>query len=280
MRWIGAHVSIAGGVFNAPLNARKIGATAFGMFSKNQRQWNARPLTAEEIEGFKHNCRENGYTAEQILVHNSYLINPGHPQADGLARSRAALRDEFLRCHQLGLKYLNFHPGSHLGKISEDECLERIIESINIVLDQVPEVVAVVENTAGQGSNLGYRFEHLARIIDSIEDKTRVGICLDTCHLHASGYALTPREAYDAVIDTFDKTVGLQFLKGMHLNDSKKEASSRVDRHAELGQGTIGLELFGWVMQDDRIGQVPMILETPDQTLWAEEIRLLQQFAR
>ncbi len=279
MKWIGAHVSIAGGVFNAPLNARKIGATAFGMFSKNQRQWSAKPLTAEEIDRFAKNCRDSGYTADQILVHDSYLINLGHPRAEGLSKSRHAFLEEFTRCRQLGLKYLNFHPGSHLGEISENECLRRISESINIALDQVPGVTAVIENTAGQGSNLGFRFEHLACIIDGVEDKARAGVCLDTCHAHASGYSLATRDAYDETMGVFDKIVGLKYLKGMHLNDSKKGAASRVDRHAELGQGTLGIDPFRWLMQDARLECIPMILETPDDTRWLEEIRLLQRFA-
>lgn len=280
MKWIGAHVSIGGGVQNAPLNARRIGATAFGMFTKNQRQWRAKPLTGAEIEAFGKNCRQVGFTARQILVHDSYLINPGHPRAEELAKSRQAFIEEFERCQQLDLKYLNFHPGSHLGEISADECLRRIVDSINLALDRTRGVTAVIENTAGQGNNLGFRFEQLARILEGVEDKDRVGVCLDTCHAYASGYALKTYNEYKDMMQDFDRVVGLKYLKGMHLNDSKKAFASRVDRHAPIGEGTLGLDPFRWIMNDEHLDNIPLILETPDDTRWPEEIRLLQGLAR
>lgn len=190
MKYIGAHISASGGVENAPLNAQAIGATGFALFTKNQRQWVSAPLTAASIALFKERCAELGYGPDSILPHDSYLINLGHPEEEGLARSRAAFLDEMQRCEQLGLNRLNFHPGSHLNQISETECLRRIAESINFALERTVGVCAVLENTAGQGSNLGFRFEQLAEIISQVEDKSRVGVCIDTCHAFAAGYDL------------------------------------------------------------------------------------------
>ncbi|MCB2149717.1 MAG: deoxyribonuclease IV [Deltaproteobacteria bacterium] len=277
MKYIGAHVSAAGGVENAPLNARKIGATAFALFTKNQRQWSARPLTEESIRRFKENCEAAGYTPDQILPHDSYLINLGHPESAGLEKSRTAFIDEFSRCEQLGLKYLNFHPGSHLNKLSEEDCLARIAESVNLALERTTGVTAVIENTAGQGTNLGHRFEHLAAIIAGVEDKTRVGVCLDTCHTFSAGYDLVTPAGYEKTLANFDAVVGFSFLKGLHLNDGKKIMGSRVDRHASLGEGTLGLEAFRMIMNDPRFENIPMILETPDESRWAEEIRMLME---
>lgn len=275
MKYIGAHVSAAGGVENAPLNAREIGATAFALFTKNQRQWKAKPLTDESIRRFRKNCEEAGYTPDQILPHDSYLINLGHPEPAGLEKSRTAFIDEMHRCEQLGLKYLNFHPGSHLNKIAEDACLERIAESINLALEKTSGVTAVIENTAGQGTNMGHRFEHLAAIIAGVEDQTRVGACLDTCHTVSAGYDLITVEGYEKTFSCFDEVVGFSYLKGLHLNDDKKRLGSRVDRHASLGEGTLGLEAFRMIMNDPRLDSMPLILETPDNSRWAEEIRML-----
>jgi deoxyribonuclease-4 len=275
MKYIGAHVSAAGGVQNAPLNAKRIGATAFALFTKNQRQWAAKPLTEEEIRGFKDNCREAGYAPGQILPHDSYLINLGHPDPDGLEKSRAAFIDEMRRCEQLGLKYLNFHPGSHLDRMPEAACLARIAESINLALEQTRGVIAVIENTAGQGTNLGHRFEHLAAIIEGVHDRSRVGVCLDTCHSFSAGYDLVTPAGYKATLERFDDVVGFSFLKGLHLNDGKKAMGSRVDRHESIGEGTLGLEAFRLIMNDPHFDGIPMILETPDDSRWAEEIRLL-----
>lgn len=275
MKYVGAHVSASGGVENAPLNAHKIGAKGFALFTKNQRQWKAKPLSGRNIEAFGRNCADLGYVPEQILPHDSYLINLGHPEADGLAKSREAFLDELQRCAQLGLKYLNFHPGSHLGRISETQSLKRIAESINQALEKTRGVTAVMENTAGQGGHLGYRFEHLAEIIDQVEDRSRVGVCLDTCHSYAAGYDLKNPDGYEKTISAFDRIVGLEYLKGMHLNDCKKELGSRVDRHESIGRGTLGVEPFGYIMTDPRLDNLPLILETPDDSLWPEEIALL-----
>ncbi len=275
MKRVGAHVSTAGGVQNAPLNAVEIGAKAFALFTKNQRRWKAKPLTDKQIDQFKKNCRENDFAPEHILPHDSYLINLGHPEKEGLTKSRDAFLDEMQRCEQLGLTLLNFHPGSHLKKISEDACLRRIAESINITLDQTTDVTAVIENTAGQGTNMGHRFEHLAAMIDLVEDKSRVGVCLDTCHSFSAGYDLRTAEAYEESLAQFDRIVGFEYLRGVHLNDAKPDLGARVDRHESIGQGTLGLEPFRLLMNDDRFDEIPMILETVDNTIWDKEIRLL-----
>ena len=280
MKYIGAHVSAGGGVENAPLNAAAIGATAFALFTKNQRQWHAKPLSAESIEAFRENCRAHGYSSDHILPHDSYLINLGHPDADGLEKSRGAFLDEFRRCEQLGLAYLNFHPGSHLKKQSESDCLDRIADSINLTLEATDRVTAVIENTAGQGSNVGYRFEHLAHIIDRVEDKNRVGVCLDTCHTFSAGYDIKSETGYRETMAAFDRIVGLGYLKGMHLNDTKKGFQSRVDRHESIGKGELGADAFGRIMKDPRLDDLPLILETPDDSLWPEEIALLKQWSR
>ncbi len=279
MKYFGAHVSAAGGVENAPLNAKNIGAGAFALFTKNQRQWRAAPLSPETIEAFRKNCESLGYSARHILPHDSYLINLGHPESDALEKSRDAFDDEMLRCEQLGLDRLNFHPGSHLNKISVEACLDRVAESINRALDKTRDVTAVIENTAGQGSNVGFSFEHLARIIDKVEDKSRVGVCIDTCHAFAAGYDLSTAEACDRTFAEFDRIVGFRYLRGMHLNDTMKPLASRVDRHQSLGRGELGIEAFKYIAADPRFDDLPLILETPNEELWPEEIAELYRFA-
>ncbi len=280
MKYIGAHVSAAGGLFNAPKNAHEIGAKGFALFTKNQRQWHAKALTAEQIDAFQKTMEEYGYTAKQVLPHDSYLINLGHPEKEGLEKSRDAFVDEMQRCQQLGLARLNFHPGSHLKKISEDESLDRIAESINIALDQTEGVTAVLENTAGQGTNLGFKFEHLAHIINKVEDKERVGICIDTCHAFAAGYDLRTEAAYAETMQQFDEIIGFHYLQGMHLNDCKSDFCSRVDRHHNLGLGTIGLDAFEFIMNDERIDEIPMVLETINPELWPQEIEQLYEMEK
>lgn len=276
MKYLGAHVSAAGGVDQAVQRAVAIGANAFALFTKNQRQWKARPLDDATIEAFRSACRRHGFGPGQILPHDSYLINLGHPEAEGLAKSRAAFLDEVQRCEQLGIDRLNFHPGSHLRKISESDCLARIADSLNETLSRTRGVIAVLENTAGQGSNLGWRFEHLAEVIEQVEDKGRVGVCLDTCHAFAAGYDLRTAEATTAMLDEFDAVVGIEYLKGMHLNDAKSELGSRVDRHHSLGQGNIGLACFTTLMRDARTDGMPLVLETIEPAIWAEEIAWLR----
>ncbi len=278
MKMVGAHVSAAGGVENSPLNAKNINSRAFALFTKNQKQWNAKPLSEENIDGFKRNCEENGFLPEHILPHDSYLINLGNPENGGLTRSRSAFIEEVKRCSQLGLKFLNFHPGNHKNIISEDECLNLISESINKTLDVTKGVTLVIENTAGQGTSVGYCFEHLSAIIEKVEDKERIGVCLDTCHIFASGYDIRTFEKYSETMNKFDSIVGFGYLKGMHLNDCKTKLGSRVDRHHSLGQGEIGLDPFRFIMKDDRIDNIPMILETIDSSIWEKEIKLLYSF--
>ena len=279
MKKIGAHVSASGGVSNAPLNAAKIGADAFAFFTKNQRQWSSKPLELKEIDNFHKACEAHQIDINNILPHDSYLINLGHPEREKLRKSRNAFVEEMSRCEQLNLTKLNFHPGSHLKQIDEDVCLNIISESINIALDKTESITAVIENTAGQGSNMGYRFEHLATIIDGVEDKTRVGVCIDTCHAFAGGYDLSTYESTRNVFNEFDKIIGFKWLKGMHLNDSKKKLGSRVDRHQSIGRGEIGMEAFRFILQDPRFNNIPLILETIDSSIWEQEIIMLRELA-
>lgn len=279
MRRIGAHVSASGGVEYAPINAHAIGATAFALFTKNQRQWSAKPLSEESIRLFKKNCVDFGYAPEAVLPHDSYLINLGNPDADGLKKSRDSFLDEMQRCEQLSLTYLNFHPGAHLQHYSEEKCFEVIAESVNMALDQTTAVIAVIEATAGQGSHVGYRFEHLRSLIDLIDDDSRIGVCVDTAHIFAGGYDLRTRETFSQTFKLFEDIVGFRYLKGVHLNDSKKALGSRVDRHDSLGEGEIGWEPFKWLMQDERFDEMPIILETPNPDRWSEEIAKLKRFA-
>lgn len=278
MKYAGAHVSIAGGVENAPLNASKIGARAFAMFTRNQRQWASKPLTTECIKKFRDSCEKLGYAPNRILPHDSYLINIGNPGEGILRKSREAFYDELKRCELLGLDRLNFHPGSHLNLISTEECMKAIATSINMALDKTKGVAAVIENTSGQGSNLGYTFEQLRFIIDNIEDRDRAGVCIDTCHTFTAGYDIKTREGFENTFREFERIVGLEYLKGMHLNDSKKGMGSRVDRHENIGLGMIGEDTFRMIMNDPRFDNIPLILETPDETKWEEEIKRLYSF--
>lgn len=275
MKFVGAHVSIAGGVRKAPEHAAEIGARAFAMFTKNQRQWKAPPLTGDEIKAFKDNCAQYGYRPEHILPHDSYLINLGQPDDAKYHAATDAFIEEMARCQQLGLTLLNFHPGSHLGEISEAECLERIAAAINRALAETDSVAAVIENTAGQGSNVGYAFEQLAAIIAGVNDKSRVGVCFDTCHAFAAGYDLSTADGFDWAFSLFERHIGFNYLRGMHINDAKSALGSRVDRHENLGRGQLGEAVFRRIMRDPRFDGIPLILETIDPTLWPEEIAWL-----
>ena len=277
MKYVGAHVSASGGVENAPVNANAIGAKAFALFTKNQRQWVSGPLTNDNISQFKANCAKYGYLPEYILPHDSYLINLGNPEKEMLAKSRKSFLDEMTRCELLGLKLLNFHPGAHMNLLLLEDCLKLIAESINIVLDKTKGITAVIENTAGQGSAVGHRFEHLSAIIGLIQDKSRVGVCLDTCHTFTAGYDIKTEIGYEATLKEFENIVGLSYLKGLHLNDSKKELGTHVDRHESLKKGVMGEGVFRRIMNDSRFDNMPLILETPDDSLWQEEIKCLYQ---
>ncbi|MCK9337769.1 MAG: deoxyribonuclease IV [Arcobacteraceae bacterium] len=275
MKYIGAHVSSSGGVYNAPLNAMEIGAKAFALFTKNQKQWVAKPLDSQTIDLWFKNLELSKILPKHILPHDSYLINLGSPDNEAREKSLNAFIDEMERCEILGLDRLNFHPGSHLRKISEEACLDLIAESINKALDSTKVVKAVIENTAGQGSNLGYKFEHLAYLIDKVEDKSRIGVCIDTCHMFSAGYDIRTSEAYDKTWNEFDNIVGFKYLMGMHLNDAKPALGSKVDRHDSLGKGNIGLDSFRFLMNDERMDDIPLILETIEPEIWKEEIELL-----
>lgn len=279
MKYIGAHVSAAGGVENAPERAHEIGATGFALFTKNQRQWKSKPLTEENISLFKERCSKLGFIMDAIIPHDSYLINLGHPEKEKLQKSRDAFLVEMQRCEQLGIKLLNFHPGSHLNKISEKECLARNAESINIALEQTEFVKAAIENTAGQGTNLGFRFEHLAEMIEQVDQKERVGVCIDTAHAFAGGYDISTEEGFTDTFEQFDEIVGFDYLLAMHLNDSKKECGTNVDRHDSLGDGYIGWTPFEMIMKDSRFDGIPLILETPNTDRWADEIAALKKLA-
>lgn len=276
MKHIGAHVSASGGVENAPVNAMAIGANAFALFTKNQRQWVSAALTTKNIELFRKNCAECGISAEYILPHDSYLINLGNPDEEAIQKSRAAFIDEMQRCEQLGLKMLNFHPGSHLNKISVEQCLDEIAANINLALSRTKGVTAVIENTAGQGSNVGNRLEEIRYIIDRVDDKSRVGVCIDTCHIYSAGYDIV--NDYDGVFTAVDNIIGREYLKAIHLNDTKKPLGSRVDRHESIGLGLLGLDFFKRFMKDSRFDDIPIVLETPDESRWREEIALLRSF--
>ena len=280
MKYIGAHVSAQGGVENAPLNAHAIGATAFALFVKNQRQWKAAPLSSESICKFKENCKKCGYTPEMILPHDGYLINLGQPDVEKRRQSIEAFVDELERCAALGLDRLNFHPGSHLRLVSVEEDINIIAASVREALDRVPGVTAVFENTAGQGSNMGFCFEHLAEMLEKVGLPDRVGVCIDTCHAFAAGYDFSTPEGFADVWSEFDRLIGFKYLKGMHLNDAKAGVGSHLDRHESLGAGTLGWDVFKWIAQDSRFDSIPLILETVNPDIWQEEIGKLNQFAQ
>ena len=279
MKYIGAHVSISGGVENAPLNAHALGATAFAMFTKNQRQWSAPPLSPESIAAFRANCEAFGYRPELILPHDTYLINLGQPDPGKRKRSLAAFIDELRRCDELGLVKLNFHPGSHLKEVTLEEELRLIAASVREAVDTVPNVAAVFENTAGQGTNVGFAFEQIAEMLELVDRPGRVGVCIDTCHSYAAGYDLRTPEGYEKTFSDFERLIGFEYLQGMHLNDSKSVLGGRLDRHNSIGEGELGLEFFRRLMQDERFDGIPLILETPNEEIWSREIAMLTEFA-
>ena len=280
MKLIGAHVSASNGVSQAPINAHAIGADAFALFTRNPSRWASKPISEKETIAFKENCEKYGYTSDKILPHDSYLINLGAPEAEKLEKSREAFLDEMQRCEQLGLTMLNFHPGSHLNMMPADDCLDLIAASINLTLEKTSGVKAVIENTAGQGSNLGFSFEQIAHIIDKVEDKSRVGVCIDSCHAFAAGYDLSTIDGYADTWRRFDEIIGFKYLSGMHLNDTKKGLASKVDRHETLGNGVLGADFFSFLMNDPRMDNIPLILETPDESIWAQEIAWLKSLIK
>lgn len=279
MKYIGAHMSVDGGVSNAPLRASEMHMQAFALFTRNPSRWKSAPISDKEAAKFRENCENAGFSPSVILPHDSFLINLGAPDEEKLKLSREAFLDELHRCEQLGLTMLNFHPGSHLKLVSEEECLRTIAESINMALDQTKGVTAVIESTAGQGTNLGFRFEHLAEIIRLVEDKSRIGVCIDTCHTYAAGYDLATPDGYRETWEEFDRIIGFSYLRGMHLNDSKKGLGSHVDRHESVGEGTLGKPFFEMLMADPRMNDIPLILETPNEKIWSEEVAYLYSLA-
>ena len=276
---LGAHTSAAGGVENALYEGKAIGATTVQLFTANQRQWKARSLSQEQVDLFTKALIETGL--KDIMSHDSYLINLGAPDPEVLTKSRQAFREEVIRCLQLGITYLNFHPGARLND-PLDVCLERIVESLLEMKDLFKgkeTLKLVIEATAGQGSTVGSRFEELGYIVDKLKDDLPIGICVDTCHIFAAGYDIRTKEGLEKTLQEFDKQIGLQYLMAFHMNDSQKGLGSHVDRHEELGKGLIGIEAFKAIMQHPRLRAVPKYLETPGgPSLWEKEIALLRSF--
>jgi deoxyribonuclease-4 len=259
---LGAHMSISGGLHLAIERGMQVKCEALQIFSKNSNQWKSKPLQEAEIAEFKKSRREWGNFT--ILVHDSYLINLGSPKEPDRQKSIHAFLDEMERCERLDLPYLVFHPGAHLGAGEDDGC-RFVAESLNDILLETSgfKVIPLMETTAGQGTTLGYTFDHLRQILDLLNTPERIGVCVDTCHIFTAGYDIRTREGYDRTFEAFDQIVGLGTLKAFHLNDSKKEFLSRVDRHEHIGKGYIGLEAFQFLMNDPRFKTIPMVLETP-----------------
>lgn len=278
---LGAHTSAAGGVQNALYEGQKIGATTIQLFTSNQRQWKARSLSHETVTAWHKALEETGLKC--IMSHDSYLINLGSADPDVLCKSRAAFREELIRCLQLGVTFCNFHPGSAVNQ-TVPACLDRIAESLIQVKDlfeKHPPLTLLLENTAGQGSTVGVTFEELAYIIERVENDVPIGVCIDTCHVFAAGYDIRTREHLNRCLANFDHVIGLEYLKAMHLNDSQKGLGSRIDRHASIGEGLLGVECFRAIMQESRLSPIPKYLETPGgPPVWEKEIELLRSFAR
>ncbi len=276
MKYIGAHIEVDDNIASIPLLATQLGATAFSFCPVDARRWSSPAYGEADVEAFKESCLAHGFDSSMILPHASLLLNLCSPDSRKLKLSRVSLADQMSRCRRLGLTILNFHPGATMKEMSESDATKLAAQSINYALERSEGVTAVIENTAGQGSNIGYDFEHLAEIIDGVEDKSRVGVCIDTCHASAAGYDMSTAEGYDDVWAQFDNIVGLGYLRGMHINDAMRPAGSRIDRHAPIGQGTIGSDFFAMLMADQRLDGIPMILETPDPSLWHIEIGWLR----
>lgn len=279
MKYIGAHVSADPDLSFAPAEAASLGASAFAFFTAPPQRWRSPDPSPELCEAFRRNCESHGFSPDTILPHAGFMINLGSPDKRKLALSRLAFTDEFRRCQLLGLRMLNFHPGASLGKIDDEQCLRLIAESINISLSRTEGVKAVIENTAGQGSNLGWKLDQIAFIIDLVEDKSRVGVCIDSCHAFAAGLDFSTPEGYDRSWAEFDSVIGRDYLSAMHLNDALRPLGSRIDRHERIGFGTIGPDFFKRLLADPRTDGIPLILETPDETLWPEEIKQLYGYS-
>lgn len=276
---IGAHTSIAGGVHNALLEGASIGATTVQIFTSNQRQWKGKPISDEEAELWHKTLQETGL--QKIMSHDSYLINLGSSDKEALHKSRKTFKEELERCHKLKISFLNFHPGAALAR-SVEECLDTISESL-LELESLADQGStrlLLEATAGQGSSVGHRFEHLAYVIDRVGKKIPVGVCIDTCHIFSAGYDIRTKKGWEEVLQEFDKIVGLKHLYAFHVNDSMKPLGARRDRHASLGKGEIGIECFKVMMTHPLMREIPKYLETPDTAIWKDEIAMLRDFAR
>lgn len=280
MLYIGSHTSIAGGLQNAAIEAKALGATAFGMFTKNQRQWASKPITEEERSRFRQTLKDLGFTKEQVLPHDSYLINLGNPDDQKRRQSLDAFIDELRRVDALGLDKLNFHPGSHVNKIDRKGSLTLVSEALDEALRETEGVRPIIETTAGQGSNLGSSFEEIAQLLTTSRFPERLGVCIDTCHIFAAGYDLRSEDAFYQTFEAFGRIVGFDKLAALHLNDAKIALGSNLDRHESLGKGQIGMEPFIRIAQDPRFRFIPLILETIDSTLWPMEIALLKKYAQ
>lgn len=272
---LGAHMSIAGGAFNALLDGQKATCDTIQIFTKQSNQWKAKPLTDEEIERFFAEQKNTGVAV--ACAHDSYLINLGSPDDELYEKSAEAFKIELERCEVLKIPQLVMHPGSHVGS-GEDAGLKRIAAACNRLFEELPDGKAAVclETTAGQGTNLGYRFEQLARIIDMVEDKSRMTVCLDTCHIFAAGYKIQEPADYKVTMREFDRILGLKRLKVIHINDSKKPFGSKKDRHEHIGKGELGLEPFRNILNDRKLVKVPKILETPKSDDLHEDIENLR----
>lgn len=275
---IGAHTSAQGGPHMALLEGQEIGATTIQFFTANQKTWHGKPLTEEAIELWEEARKTTGI--KEIMSHDSYLINLGSPDKEGLQKSRNAFKEELHRCHLLKVSFLNFHPGAALAS-SEEHCLNTIVESL-LELEELTSkgpTRLLLESTAGQGSSVGNRFEQLGYIVDMVQNKIPIGVCLDTCHLFAAGYDISTKEGWEKTLKTFDEQIGLNHLYALHVNDSLKPLGSRVDRHAPLGKGLIGIDCFKAMMELPELRELPKYLETPDgPPLWKEEIKMLREF--
>ncbi|KAK2050292.1 apurinic endonuclease [Colletotrichum somersetense] len=287
--YIGAHVSGAGGVQNSIQNALNIGANAFALFLKSQRKWESPPLAADARDQFVSLAKGNGYdAAAHVLPHGSYLVNLAQADADKAKQAYTSFIDDLERCEQLGIKLYNFHPGN-TGGLSRDEACGRIAAQLNNAHKATKKVVTVLENMAGTGNVIGTKFEDLKQIIDKVEDKERVGVCIDTCHAFAAGYDLRTPEKFHETMKEFDEVVGNKYLKAFHLNDSKAPFASHRDLHANIGTGFLGLRAFHTLVNHEPFQNLPMVLETPidrkdangkmveDKKVWADEIKLLEQ---
>jgi len=276
---LGAHTSIAGGVSKSVVLAEKLGFSAMQIFTKNNNRWEAKPLEEDEVQKYKTLLSES--SIQFIVAHDSYLINLCAVDKSNLEKSRNAFVDELERCEQLGVEYLNFHPGSHLGQ-GEEEGIKIIAESLDLAHSKTKgfEVSSMLKATAGQGTNLGYRFEQLQKIIELVEEPERMSVCIDTAHIYAAGYDIKDESTYDKVITDFDSIIGLDKLKCFHMNDSKKDLGSRVDRHEHIGKGFIGLEGFKNIMNDQRLAHIPKVLETPKGKEQLEDLENLKVLRR